>query len=944
MADILKKLGEKAKDVASTLKSLPPGESEYQGIKSAQENVDAMSQPEAKNPATTTESKPTEQDKVEPLARYGSHAGEKRIDTSEMTKPLGSTVPVYDKGGDVSIEASKRLQSSGDSGLQSILNSPDETPSAPQSAQSSGKSQPTLTGQIADYRQRKQDEATARVSAPETGDVEKPTYMPKLGSSEPEVSAPPMPVMSLNRSPSAIADPIADSGGDAPIDVNDGEHQVAILKDGEKVLTPEQADQYRKEHQAEEKGAPADFGGRVLPNPKGLKPILDTDIKDERPTDTDRLPKGVRANTDNAPLKTPEGDISNPLPADIKPEQGREVSTQTLKPYSQVIEDKAKQKAADQVRNPGMQPITSDSTETQVQPKEEVRGTPQERAAIDADKKNAMGKGVNGFVQLGTALIHENSLPTEKENQQLTKLGGETPNQTQPTPEQGGMKPIVNGPEKPQPNGREVFKAKVSQYDSQYQQLMDKAAETGDPQYSEKAERVKAAKEAYLQAHPWGSPESAHPGILGRIGHVAEQVLSRAPVSAPIAATIPGSEGARARESAATQANLKEQAAQNTAENKTVATALPGYHQVTGGAIDPAHPELGPQVAFESEKDPAKIVYQGPITPKSGAGGDKAGFEKTLAKIGSSDVADPTKQRTAIEQAHTDKKITDEEYNNANAYLGATSNAPATQASAAQTKEDQKIAAGFRGKVLVFQNPDGSRQGMTYEQAKSEGRDLNGAMTYTPMAADKLRTAEKSYHNALDMFSSYEKDVNKSKLSTDDERALQVLTSHMDDEAANDYVSKAGSGFLDIMQGEPLTGYSKKAMGGVMTKDQYDKMSPAARNLLADYFQAMLSHFQSIKDTQGSIPRNPEMIRTEMGAIPLPYLNKEEASPAFTKYFERMHNMNVDAVRFGRPQPPKEEATPAAPTGATDEVVKDGKVVGHVVVENGKKVYKALEQ
>src|ERR1039458_6610519 len=40
--------------------------------------------------------------------------------------------------------------------------------------------------------------------------------------------------------------PVYDQGGD--VDVNDGQHQAAILKDGEKVLTPEEAAQYDKEH------------------------------------------------------------------------------------------------------------------------------------------------------------------------------------------------------------------------------------------------------------------------------------------------------------------------------------------------------------------------------------------------------------------------------------------------------------------------------------------------------------------------------------------------------------------------------------------------------------------------------------------------------------------------------------------------------------------------
>ena len=54
-------------------------------------------------------------------------------------------------------------------------------------------------------------------------------------------------------------------------------------------------------------GAPIDFGGRVLPNPDNISPVLDTDIKpevDEPTTDT-------KPNIENASLKTPQGSISN---------------------------------------------------------------------------------------------------------------------------------------------------------------------------------------------------------------------------------------------------------------------------------------------------------------------------------------------------------------------------------------------------------------------------------------------------------------------------------------------------------------------------------------------------------------------------------------------------------------------------------------------------------
>lgn len=43
-------------------------------------------------------------------------------------------------------------------------------------------------------------------------------------------------------------------------------------------------------------GAPADFAGRVLSNPNGVKPKLDTDAPD-----TDRISGGAKFNIDNPP-------------------------------------------------------------------------------------------------------------------------------------------------------------------------------------------------------------------------------------------------------------------------------------------------------------------------------------------------------------------------------------------------------------------------------------------------------------------------------------------------------------------------------------------------------------------------------------------------------------------------------------------------------------------
>jgi hypothetical protein len=62
----------------------------------------------------------------------------------------------------------------------------------------------------------------------------------------------------------------------------------------------------------DERGAPADFPGRVFPNPKNIKPVLDTDIKPE----VDEPSGGGEMSIENAPLKTPDGDTH--LPPKIK--------------------------------------------------------------------------------------------------------------------------------------------------------------------------------------------------------------------------------------------------------------------------------------------------------------------------------------------------------------------------------------------------------------------------------------------------------------------------------------------------------------------------------------------------------------------------------------------------------------------------------------------------
>ena len=69
-----------------------PMTSEAAGLKEIQNNVDAVAAPKAKVTfgATPPEAKPFPAERINPKARYGMKPGEKRIDTTEMQKPLSS--------------------------------------------------------------------------------------------------------------------------------------------------------------------------------------------------------------------------------------------------------------------------------------------------------------------------------------------------------------------------------------------------------------------------------------------------------------------------------------------------------------------------------------------------------------------------------------------------------------------------------------------------------------------------------------------------------------------------------------------------------------------------------------------------------------------------------------------------------------------------------------
>jgi hypothetical protein len=217
--------------------------------------------------------------------------------------------------------------------------------------------------------------------------------------------------------------------------------------------------------------------------------------------------------------------------------------------------------------------------------------SPEDRA-IETDKKNAMGQGPKGLLNLGTALIHEKQIDGMK------RIGAPEPTPTlDNAPLNMRRIPAMSDVIAPPPFSSDLIstrsripglqrielsptgttetapliptkdtgsdltpshREKLADYDSRIQAAYDE----GTPEGREKALLLQEAKQNYLKSTPWGSTTN-HPGILGKLGHISEMIASRTPGLAPIMATIPGSEGYRA------------------AQRHAIETAIPAAEQET---------------------------------------------------------------------------------------------------------------------------------------------------------------------------------------------------------------------------------------------------------------------------------------------------------------------------------------------------------------------------
>lgn len=316
----------------------------------------------------------------------------------------------------------------------------------------------------------------------------------------------------------------------------------------------------------------------------------------------------------------------------------------------------------------------------------------------------------------------------------------------------------------------------------------------------------------------------------------------------------------------------------------------------------------------------------------------KEGFDAIVQKVTGAGfpTIDPKKLPGSLSAALKKGAITQDEYNQAAGYMS-TNPTPATnltvRVEGQQNANDLAIGKLFEGKDVRVPDPASpAGKVMSYHDALKAGFTHEQMTALQAPESQKLREKSDSAWTTNNSITRYQTHINQyaPTLSEDDRRALQVLTDT--NKVAHSFFQKEASGVLDTLFGEPLTGYSTKAMGGIMTKDQYDKMSPGAKHLLADYFNVVIQNFANMKQVLGSIGRNEIQLQAEIHTIPLPYLDKDSADPLFKDKMEDLAGRNQSIPSFGQKAPePRPETKVTSPQKGKGVSLK----VGDTFYQNG---------
>jgi len=859
-------------------------------------------------------------------------------------------IPLYDQGGDVAMSGFRKMAPSLDEEDPHLVE--EQIP------------QYTHGGDQGRAKPQPKDFNGGSVGGAQDTALAHPAY---AAGQVPAMAAPAMPII-----------PVHDNGGN--INVHDGRHQLAILQDGERVLTPQQNQGLKKF--AKENSV------------KGFPKIYD-DGGDVPKVDDEQLNSRV------APVLEP-----------------KEPAAPT-----------EKEQAKEHVDNPGAQVSTSQPSEQLIQ----ERGTPQERAAIRTDKQNAMGSG--DLIGLGKAVLNErhliappefnqgdpnadveNGMTAPKEFNQgatapsMPKIKSAASSVVDPqtlalipgTPEHremhqdtaGGQ--LISGAPSTETRGEQrdlrgmERRAKMADYDQRIQSARD----AGDDLT---ADKLAFAKSKYQQ-----SQHFADRSLLGKIGHVASQVGNVAgDVFAPATMElIPGTDlNRRVRD-----AGLQRQISQDTENYARMAGANAKEGKADNYDVKEVvdnrqgSPTFGQTIyAGVNKTDPTDVRYSPlQVAPKA-AGEPKAETReqhlnryaelKNQAESGAQLSDQDQKELNTLKTELTVPKATMDSYNKQIDAALHSANVPQNLwnnyhvlpgATAEEAKQSIADAKAFSGETY---QQGGEQRKINDETRKQDEKDKNalvyvetgngvvltnqydldhheGAMKGAQVLSNaepvksgdvsKDKTALRQLNDVQINTSRYAKaqrDYESARLTdtqraTDTDKMQEILA--LQNQSGGSLLSAGTSGIS--LNSIPVVGAKLNKENYKQAQEDLAALTPQARAKLNGYLRTAAAVPAYQKALTGIGRSNKEMLDLELNNIPMPYYDAATSGERMTSFQE-----NIDQASNGFPNNIPGVKHPSATREETEgrtkpspaDVVNTGTYKGKTVyqLKNGKTVY-----
>jgi hypothetical protein len=627
---------------------------------------------------------------------------------------------------------------------------------------------------------------------------------------------------------------VYDEGGDISEESDDPAKEAAYHQ---------AASEVHAEEAQKHSGAPTNFGGPIIPNPKGIKVQSDTDMPESEKHSFMDISNPEKNQIE--PAEMPEQEYV-PGGGPMRPtEDGRrapimsEASNKT--PLGPLVAPRPTQMKR--------LPLDVAPEAPKVKPEPEPVA-PDLDAIIQKDKIDAAKRGHAGLADLGLAQIHENILGKKPEP---TALG---PELVPPTTE---LPPTGKGEN-----------AEAAKRDVAMKQLHEKMLYAPTEQ-----ERFQAEKDlAELKRKtPWGSPEN-HPGLGGKILHGVSSIaqgLARG-VAPYVLPAIPGSKANLEASEARGEQGVEQ------AQEKELKAAQVGAAK--------AQPELA-----EAKIEAAEF--------KARMGDQQALFKGGAKRLDNGDVVPLTyEELPADSQAKID-------LNNAKANY---------QDAFAEYRKYQADPNGPQAKAL--------EEKMKSEAIRAGAAAGNLGLNKKKFMADYYGTDENGV-----ALPGVERDEQGNPIGPKVAKGNETTSMRLNKADLSQNVQLNAKNAIDMITANPEL-FGKVAGRYTNTRQMAGSGDEAIKNLGIEVHNIAVAS-AGIHGQRG---------QAAVEAYEKGILNKFHDTPAAT--ISGLNEISgsvqtfIDAAKSGKkvaPTPTAANEKPAAPAGATNEVLKDGKVIGHVV-------------